>query len=387
MFKILKKALFYYLMAIGLVLHLSVIAVYLYDKVIFYKVFYKLEQKIQLAINPDALIDKQKNYAQQLDKDILSAFGEWKNLKARSFFEQGKVKIGDTVYNSIKEAARHLKNGQTMYIGAGVYPEAFVIKVSNVRIIGQGRVVLDGASVEGKAAIVTKGSNILIKNIECRNISVRDKNGACVRSEGRSLTLDHVYFHDSEQGLISNKNTQFIHIKDSRFKKLGKNGRAHGIYVGAGKLLIDNSLFLAAVSQGHEIKSRAASTIIKNSIIASMSARDSRLVDISNGGELVIENSVLQQGYNSVNSDAIGFALEKAAYKKNKITIINSVVILERKGFNNFVHIGKIEPLLKITKNIIVASDEVNVGGFNNIVENRKEVGLQPYPYIPTVMN
>ncbi len=380
--RVLKYILFSYFFFSGLLINILVAGVYFYDKSIIYKTAYKIQSKIKLNINPNALVEEKKYERQQLIREIKTRFGHWKPFKATVQVGKGEIMVGNISYSTLAQASQNLKDGQTMYIGEGFYREALIVKASDVLIVGQGRVVFDGVAAKGKAAIITQGEHIRIKNIECRNIVVRDKNGACIRSEGASLFVDHVYFHDSEQGIIAGK-TELTQIKNSRFELLGKNGQAHGIYIGSGKLVIDGSLFIAAVSEGHEIKSRAYLTIIKNSIIASMSARDSRLIDISNGGELIIENSVLQQGRNSVNGDAIGYGLEKMRYNKNRIKIINSIIILERAGYNRLLHTGKGETDIKVTKNIIISPDEVDVVGFNSILEERSEAGYKAYPYIP----
>lgn len=380
---LLRKILTSYLILSGIILHFSVAGLYIFNKPFFYKIYTNIDQKVKLTLDPGYLKKEKKAQKLTLAQEIENAFGTWQPLKPSMPIPKGKIKINDKLYNSLKQASSHLKDGQTMFIGEGIYKQGIIIKANNITVIGQGKVVLDGASVEGKGAIVTKGRNITIKNIECRNIKVRDHNGACIRSEGKSLHVEHIYFHNSEQGIISGRSTQLVTIKDSRFEQLGKNGRAHGIYIGAGELVIENSLFIAAKSEAHEIKSRAHTNIINNSIIASMSARDSRLIDISNGGILIINNSILQQGKNSVNGDAIGYGLEKTRYKNNRIKITNSIIILERKVFNRFLHTGKFEFDSKITQNIIISPKDIDITGFNTFYIDRKSAGFKAYPYLP----
>ncbi|MFP3670604.1 hypothetical protein SB717_36575, partial [Priestia sp. SIMBA_032] len=57
-------------------------------------------------------------------------------------------------------------------------------------------------------------------------------------------------------------------------------------------------------------KSRASRTLITGSLIASFDARDSRLVDVPDGGLLHIERSVLAEGPRSENGDLVGYGLE-----------------------------------------------------------------------------
>ena len=382
-FKLLKIAVTYYLIFCGLAVNALFSGIYLYDKSIVYTVYERVEKKIKLSINPNALIDKQNQLKQQLDHEIAINFGQWQPLVEKYPVEPGTIKVGNLTYKSISEASKNLQDNQVMLIGEGTYLEPLVIQKSNVTIIGSGRVTLDGISSEGKAAIITKGSNITITNIECKNISVQDQNGACIRSEGVKLTVDHVYFHDSEQGILSSRN-EYLHIIDSRFEKLGKNGQAHGIYIDAGELLIEKSLFVASVSEGHEIKSRARKTVIKNSIIASLSSNDSRLVDVPNGGELIISDSVLENGPQSTNGDAIGYGLEGMKHTQNKVTLNKNVIILERDGVNKLLHIREDTKLpVTMESNIIVIKEDLDINGINWVFSSRKEAHMDEYPQIP----
>ncbi|MDD2724772.1 MAG: right-handed parallel beta-helix repeat-containing protein [Methylovulum sp.] len=365
------------------------------DKSKIYSNLQKIERKIIRVFNPNPVLEDEasiqqqldKDIQQQLDKDIAVNFGLWQPLPI-TYPGTGKgIKIGEKTYPSLAVASTALQDHQTLLIGEGVYTEPLVINRNHVQIIGSGRVVFDGASAEGKAAIITKGKQITISNIECKNIAVADQNGACIRSEGAGLTVEHVYFHDSEQGILSSNN-QSLRISDSRFEKLGKNGRAHGIYIDGGEVLIDHSWFIASKSEGHEIKSRASKTVIKNCVIASLSAVDSRLVDVSNGGELVIENSVLEKGPQSANATAIGYGLEGITHQQNAIILEKNVVILERDGHNVLLDArpeGQVP--VKIVGNIIVSKDEQVIDGLNWLFSSRQEARMGEYPQLPVLEN
>ncbi|SIS47823.1 hypothetical protein SAMN05421760_1011041 [Neptunomonas antarctica] len=317
-----------------------------------------------------------------LEEEIAENFPTWSFINNPELPLLG-IQINDQLYSSLKEAAQALKDGDTLIIGEGLYQEPLVIKANNITVIGNGHVILESTEAEGKGAIITKGSNTRIVNIECRNIQVRDKNGSCVRHEGINLTLQNVYFHNSEQGLLTGSKPGIVEINDSRFEQLGKNGQAHGVYIGGGQLKINNSLFIAAKSEGHEIKSRAELTQINNSIIASFSSLDSRLIDIPDGGVLEIKNSVLEQGPTSENGDMIGYALEKSRHSINKIQLINNIFILERNAGNTLLHQKNSLTDTDIRNNIIIASQQPELSGFNLFFKTREEAGLEPYPLLP----
>jgi len=384
---ILRRWTVYYLLGSGIAINLLLVAAYSYDSEAFAVAYDRLLLAIRQTTEPNALLAEQARWRQRLDSDIAANVAPWQALpETTPPIAANRIKIGDKLYFTLAAASADLEDQQTLLIGPGVYREALVLNQNHIHVIGSGRVVLDGISAEGKAAILTKGLDISISNIECKNIAVPDQNGACLRSEGLGLQLNHVYFHDAEQGILSdNKPQQTIHITDSRFEKLGKDGRAHGLYIGGGELLIEDSLMLAAVSQGHEIKSRARKTTIRHSIIASLAAEDSRLIDIPNGGELLIEDSVLEKGPPSANSGAIGYGLEGLSYLDNSITLKRNAIILERIGHNLLLSVVQTDKPLPIVGigNATVSKDAVELDGLNWLYPDRAAATMADYPLLP----
>lgn len=296
-----------------------------------------------------------------------------------------RAKIGNATYTSIAEAFAAAEDGDTITIVPGDWRESAVLSANNVTVEATGA-HLYGSTAQGKAALVIQGDNVTIKGLECSDISVSDGNGACIRQEGSNLTLQNVYFHDSQQGLLGNDDTGFLHIEDSVFERLGHGGRAHGIYVNAtDELIVRNSSFLAAEGEGHEIKSRAAKTIIENNVIASLDGRDSRLLDLPNGGEIVIRNNVLQEGPNSSNRDIIGIGFEVG--KNGENWPVDSALI---EGNTIIVDASKSEllnwrnvPAPVFTGNTVVGGPQDQVPDGNTWVADRGDAGFAPYPYLP----
>lgn len=322
----------------------------------------------------------------EVQNQIRSQLAPWQPLAAGDL-PAGEVRIGTRVFKNLQDAASALRNGDELQIGAGIYRTPLVISADDVTITGSGHVVIERKAAMGKGAIITKGDDIRISNIECRNIHVGDRNGACVRHQGRNLTLHHVYFHSSEQGLLTGKKPGRVHISDSRFEQLGKLGRAHGIYVGRdGELILEDSLVLAAKSWGHEVKSRAAVTRIRRSVIASLGSNDNRLIDVPHGGLLEITDSVLQQGPASGDDSAIGFALEGRPHASHKVVMDGNIVILERDGSDRLLHAGDADPILRLSNNAFINTDiDEDQDAGNLYFDSREEAGLQPFPHLPAI--
>lgn len=382
----LRKWLLSYLIVCGVAANLMFASLYLFTDwlwVVKQRVIAKfgLEPMIA-AIWPAAATHDQPVGIAELRKEIADNFGSWTPQTGGSLPAQ-TLAIGTATFTSLDAAVKALQSGNVLEIGPGVYRTPLVIVPDQVTVVGRGRVTFDGPNAEGKAAIVIKGNNTRIVNIECMNIRVPSENGACVRMEGRNLDLEHVYFHDSEEGLLTTDQPGILNIRDSRFELLGMNGFAHGVYTGGGELNVTDSLFLASVSQGHEIKSRSAVTRIAHCVLASLDAQDSRLLDLPNGGLVTIQDSVLEKGPASVNGTAIGYGLEAMNFDNNYLILKNNVIIMERAGMNRLVQIKEHSIAPVIVKNLIVSDEDTDYGDANRQFGSRRKAGLAPYPFVP----
>jgi hypothetical protein len=318
-----------------------------------------------------------------LEQEISSAFIAWQP-KTRAGNIKNKVLVNEKPFENLSLAVKNLKDGDNLTIPEGVYRTSVVIKKNDITIVGNGHVVFEKSAARGKGFILSQGDNLTVENIECRHISVRDGNGACIRQEGRDLTLNHVYFHSSQEGVLETaKEVGSIKIFDSRFERLGYNGQAHGIYTNKAEVAIYHSLFVAAKSEGHAIKVRGKRLYIDSSVITSLSSDDSRLIDMSNGGELIVKNSLLEQGPKSKNGQMIGFGLEGIEHSKNQVQLIGNTIYLDRIGVNKLLKLPSKQAGIQVTQedNLIIGVDlsTDKVSG-NTYFKNREELGLPNYP-------
>lgn len=255
---------------------------------------------------------------------------------------QNEIIVDGVTVNTMAEAESLIVDNSIVYLGAGNYSKGIHIKHNNVILSGSEGTHFVNAVTEGKGAIITSGNNITVENIECSKARSSAGNGACIRHQGKNLTVSGVYFHDSEQGILEAGNDGKLVIKFSRFERVGKNGRAHGVYSNGAQLVIDHCSFTSMVSQAHSVKSRSRKTIIKNTLFSTKKGNDSRIIDIPNGGELVIHNSILHQNNNTKNRQVIGYGLEKQSQNRvHKITIAENLVIMEREKGNEFLALPK----------------------------------------------
>jgi acetyltransferase-like isoleucine patch superfamily enzyme len=338
-----------------------------------------------LAVNIIQAINK--GQLMQVIVGLLLLFGF--SAFAEQVFVDGKE------FSSLKEAKSAIVNGSQIYLKAGIYTKGIYIKASNIAIIGEENVIFDNAAVNGKAALVLTGDNVLVESIECRNIYVRDLNGACIRFEGENLTVRDVYAHDSQSGIMTSRSDGYLHIEYSTFERLGGKasgrGYAHAIYANVGEFIFSHSKVLSVGKEGSGLKTRSRKTIVKHSLLASLEAKDSRLIDAASYGELIIHDSILQQGVNSSNSQLIAYGLETKVKKKfdiNRVEIKNNMFLFDRQKANVIVSHKQADQVL-IENNTFIgdflyADDYVEK---NFWYLSREKAKLKPYPYMPNIID
>ncbi len=285
-------------------------------------------------------------------------------------------------FTDLNAAFRAAHDGSTVTIRPGKYFQAAVLTVPNVTIQAKGA-HFEGAAAERKAALVLRGGNTTVIGLECSGVKVGDRNGACIRLEKPGLILRDVYFHDNEDGILTGAVGGDILIENSRFEHNGANhGQAHQIYVGnVDTLTIRRTRVIAATGEGHEVKSRAKKTLIEDSVIAALDAQDSRAFDISNGGTLIIRNSVIERGPKTENTDLIGFGFEiKSSFgaSNNSITLTGNTILIDNPRPNIWVR-GRDFGKVTIKDNVVIGPMAERPEG-NTYYRSRSDAGFPPFP-------
>jgi hypothetical protein len=316
---------------------------------------------------------------------------------------------GACQFSNLASAVAAAYPGDTLVLGPGIHPSGANVSVDYVTIRGEPGAHLKGGAVEGKGALVITGAGVTVEGLECSEISVRDRNGACIRLEAPDLTVRNVNFHDNDQGiLVGGGASGTLLVENSRFERNGRGGRAHGVYVSSNmdEFVFRGNVVVSTKGEGHGVKSRAKKTVISGNIIAGLDARDSRAIDISNGGDVLIRGNVLQKGANSSNWQMIGVALENRTHAQNRTVIEDNVFIFDtvaeaegvvgslrrwgqslgltaRKGAA--VYSKSPEPV-SFARNILVGGREIGVPADpdqNKRYNDRRSAGLKAYPALP----
>ena len=252
------------------------------------------------------------------------------------------------------EAAAVAKPGDTVRIEPGEYTDCAVWRAARLTIEGEGQgATLADRTCQGKGIFVIQGDDSTVRNLTFARARVADRNGAGIRDEAANLTVVRSRFVDNENGILAGLAARgSIRILDSEFRGNGKCelSCAHGVYVGKGRVTlldIEHSRFLDQ-HVGHHIKSRAAKTIvIDNDIADGPQGNSSYLIDIPNGGDVLIERNRLEKGPRSENaSTAISIGAEGVTHPTHQLIVRDNSFTSDLPESTIFVRNGTETPAL-----------------------------------------
>ena len=222
-------------------------------------------------------------------------------------------------YGRLKDAIAASRDGDTIYVRAGVYENDFSVINTSVRIVGVGGKAhfknTKSAIDNGKAILVVR-DDVEIENLEFSGAKVSAGNGAGIRFEGGELRIENSYFHHNENGLLA------ANIGDARLTVIGSefahNGRGdsytHGLYAGRIAHLEVRDSYFHDSRDGHHIKSRARETEIINNRLIDGDGRTDYNIDLPEAGVAVIRDNVIEQNNNGANRTMVHYGGEAKSY-------------------------------------------------------------------------
>jgi hypothetical protein len=244
--------------------------------------------------------------------------------------------LGDTLrvgasqtYKAPSAAAAVAKNGDHIEIEPGQYFDCAVWNADSLVIEGTGPgVVITDKTCMGKGLFVIEGNNTTVRNLTLTRARVPDMNGAGIRLDRGSLTVDTVKFIDNQNGLFGGAPGTTVTVRNSDFDRNGicSGACAHGIYIENVDLVrVENSHF-SNTRQAHSIKSRALRTeVISCTITDGPEGTSSYLIEAPNGGALIVRDNTLEKGPKSENHNAaIAIGAEGVTHPTPEIVITNN---------------------------------------------------------------
>ena len=257
----------------------------------------------------------------------------------QTVLEVGVGKAFQTI-NAAINAADQMGGNADIRVSAGTYTNDggyLWDGINNVTIEGVGgtvKIVDPVYNAGGKAAIVTGGQNIILRNLDISGVTVPDANGAGVRYDQGSLLLDNVHLHDNQNGILGAADaTGSITIQNSEIDHNGTSaGNTHNIYIGdIASFSLANS-YIHDANVGHEVKSRAENNVITNNRILDNSGTSSYSIDLPNGGNAVIVGNVIEQGVSNQNHTVNAYGEEGNLHAGKSVLFANNVVVNDDTG-------------------------------------------------------
>jgi hypothetical protein len=244
---------------------------------------------------------------------------------------------GET-YKTIAAAVAASHDGDTIEVKTGLYENDYAEitkKVTLTAVGGFARLHSTGPIPNRKAILITD-TDITIKGFEFSGARVSGndgRNGAGIRYQGGNLRIEGCYFTDNQDGILGvGDGTGTVTIDKSEFFANGavsgpSAGFTHNLYLGGlARLTIENSYFHGA-RVGHEMKSRAKQTVIRNTrVVDGPNGTASYSIDLPNGGEVTIAGSQIEQGPKSQNPSMIAFGEEGNLHPGSRLTVENSLI-------------------------------------------------------------
>ena len=228
------------------------------------------------------------------------------------------LRVGKSAeYATPSAAAAAARDGDTIEIGPGDYHgDVAVWNANRLRIVGgepRPRIYADGRDVQGKGIWLIRGDDVTVDHVEMSGARVPDRNGAAIRLEGRNFTLRNAFLHDSENGLLTGASpTSEVTIDHCEFANNGNgDGMTHNVYVGAvGRLVVTKSYMHHALT-GHNLKSRAAVSIVSDSRFADEAdGHASYEADFPNGGRVMLAFNIFQKSAAAENQTMVSYGAE-----------------------------------------------------------------------------
>jgi hypothetical protein len=238
------------------------------------------------------------------------------------------------------QAAALAQDGDSIVFDPGVYRDCAIWPASHLTVEARQapramnrtimtQTIVTGGACGDRALFYFLGHDITVRGINFQHARDSSHTGAGILMEGDNLTVENATFVDNENGILAGGSpNSVVRVRNVWFQGNGSCAGpcAHALYVGAriARLEVSGCTFLDT-HVGHSIKSRAVSTLVRNSRIDDRATGTSSYqIELPDGGDTEIINNEIHKGVLSDNKEvAISIGTE---------TVRNPSHVLDIKG-------------------------------------------------------
>ena len=217
------------------------------------------------------------------------------------------------------QAAAVAIDGDHVVFDPGIYRECAIWQASRLTIEARRpsasvnqtvmtQTVVTGPACGDRGLFVFTGNDITVRGLTFAHARDSWHTGAGILMEGANLIVQNSQFLNNENGILAGGPPgSVVRIEHDVFRGNGscQGACAHALYVGKriARLEVAGCVFLDT-HVGHDIKSRARATIVRDSRIEDgPTGTSSYLIELPDGGDGEIANNVLRKGVNSQNKE------------------------------------------------------------------------------------
>jgi hypothetical protein len=244
----------------------------------------------------------------------------------------------EQTYTTVASAVAAANDGDTILVQAGTYTNDFAEITHSIILQAVGGMATLRATqdIPNEKAILITDTDTVINGFIFTGAHVTDDdgaNGAGIRYQGGNLTIQNCWFHGNQEGLLGDGVPGNILIETSEFDHNGDAtgpgaGMTHNIYAGNNTLLDIESSYIHDANVGHEIKSRAETTIVNNSLVMDgHGSTASYGIDLPNGGVGTITNTIIDKAPTSENPVLISYGEEGSTNQGLTLTLQNVLLV------------------------------------------------------------
>lgn len=280
-------------------------------------------------------------------------------------------------FATIAQAAGVARDGDTIEIDGGDYVKDVAAWPQN-RIVLRGvngtpRLIADGASSEGKAIWVIKGTDVLVENVVFIGAKVPGRNGAGIRHEGGKLTVRRCRFERNEIGLLTwNAPTSELEVEGSAFRDNVVTQEpldidpGHQIYVGAIARFSLRASYVSHGANGHLVKSRARENRIFYNRITDETGFASYELEFPSGGLAWVVGNLIEQGPRTRNEVMISFGAEGYRWPRNELYLAHNTLV-DRYAAGQFLRVAPGAQRVLAVNNLLFGRGTFDPEGGGNV--------------------